>query len=118
MATAVSKPNPSTLDHVRLVEEEMARQIASAQLQAEEIIRQAEAQAKALLKEAHSNNQQIRQIKYQHILASSEAEAQALVEQAKLRAEDIRQSAAAHIETAVDYATAYVLGEPARKRKP
>ena len=117
MANEGSKSNPSTLAHVRLVEEEMARQIASAHLQAEQVIRQAEAQAKALLRETHSSDQHIKQLKYQHIIANSEAEAQALVERAKLHVEDIRQSAAVHFEAAIDYAAAYVLGESTRKRK-
>lgn len=110
MADQTSASGLSPLDQIRLVEADIARNIAAAREASERAVAEARAQAARLKKEAREAGMREGQIRYKEIVAKAEEEARAIVSRAHKQASMLRQKGQSRMETAIQEAVNIVLG--------
>ena len=101
----------SPLDQIRQAEVDVARRVAAARQSADDAIREAQAQAAALERQASEIGRQEGLADYQAIVSNAEDEARRLIARARSQAESLRRRGDLFGETAACCATAVVLGQ-------
>jgi len=108
-----SEADFSPLDQVRLVEADVARQVAAARETAEQTVVEARKQVKVLLEQACTSGRLRGQARYKEIVSGAEEEAGALVAQARAQAEELRRLRHQCMDEAVRFAVHFILGQEA-----
>jgi vacuolar-type H+-ATPase subunit H len=98
------------LDQIRHAEMEVTRRIAVARQASEEAIKEAEAQAVDLKRQARDAGHQEGQEQYQNEISKAEKEAQVRIAQAHSRAKDLRLHGETYMDAAVRRALAIIIG--------
>ena len=101
----------SPLDQIRQAEVDVARRVAAARQSADDAIREAQAQAAALKRQACEIGRQEGLAEYQAIVSNAEDKARRLIARARSQAESLRRRGDLFGETAACCATAVVLGQ-------
>lgn len=102
---------PSTLDQIRQTEAASARCVAAARAAASEAIAAAETRIEQLRQEGLSKAEREAQHQHQAIIDCAQVEADARLVQARHQAENLKHRAEMHMDEAVQYAVALVVGE-------
>jgi len=108
MKSISSTSNQSPLDQIYLAESEVALKIAAARKQAEKQLNEVQKQTRLILKQAREANKRAIQEQSQNLIANAEKEARQLILRAKKQSLEIRQKGAKQINPAIDVVVSFV----------
>lgn len=101
----------SPLDQIRQAEAEVTRRVVAARKAADQALAAAHAQATDLKRQAIQAGQRDGQAQYQDIISQAEQEARVILAQARSQAQHLRQKGDLRMEDAVRQAVAIVIGQ-------
>lgn len=111
MTLRATTVEPSPLDQIRQAEVDVTRQVAAARQVAEDVIREAQAQAADLKRQAREIGHREGLADYQATISDAEDEAQMLISQAYSQAQSLRRRGILFGETAAHCAITAVIGQ-------